>query len=151
MEKDEIVMNLTLAAEYLPESLRSHRDVLIVGGAAMVLDGCTSKITYDIDVIYGVEDAAEHFEMFSIGDAAKEVCHLPKGYEERMVKVGEFENGVTYWRLSKLDIIHTKLQRNDNKDKQDLQRSGWLDLIDWSTLLDICRDEAETNPFLEEM
>lgn len=140
----EVIENLILMDDYAGHIGISKKELFIVGGAAMMLQGCQNKFSSDVDIVNEdlTDSEISFLNSFATNNEAAEVIGLPKGFVERLKELDFGQKTYTYKVASLEDIVATKIGRFDVSDIEDLRNTDILELIDVSLLMSIGEEMA---------
>ncbi|MCL1798631.1 MAG: DUF6036 family nucleotidyltransferase [Eggerthellaceae bacterium] len=120
--------------------------VVIVGGAAFLLSGLTSRnTTYDIDVFMAdraikaifEEDPNLNFRCSAYMES------IPHNYEDRLQRLPIATKVIEYYAPCSEDLAIMKLFRWEDRDVQDLTNPTFLEKLDWNLLNRLAHDPNE--------
>lgn len=123
---------------------RSFR-LVVVGGGALVMLGCLSRSTVDLDVLPGLNeltDLAASYDINSLVSAYTD--HFPHGLEDRLVPLELGTTAVECFAASLEDVVTSKLASDRDTDARDVRRAEVLQTLDWQAL-DIAAAEMESS------
>lgn len=146
--KEEVLENLRLADQYVTKAFPDVKKVnlVVIGGAALILKGFENKSTLDIDSVFRIEGQLSDFlRSFSINSDAADVSILPQGYENRLERLELGLSTLEVNIVSNEDLVISKVGRFDHDDKRDLETTGILDAIDTETLVELGEDLSKNN------
>ena len=127
-------------------------DIVIVGGAALMLFNKNNKMTNDIDVISVSDNKIwPILNTYSMnGRVAAHLDSYSSDMEERLILLDDIKNSnVRYYLCSLEDIVAAKLGANREKDIHDIQNSSIINNIDFSLLDKIIYEELKIDYFSE--
>jgi hypothetical protein len=145
----EVLENLSIADQYIQREFPSIKELelIIIGGAAIILKGFENKVTTDIDTIVELEgEVANYLRSFSINNDASEVYVLPDGYKDRLVEYKSGFKVLKIYLVSDEDLVISKVGRFDQNDKEDLEVTGILDKVNTSKLIELGEQVAIDDP-----
>ncbi len=129
-----IHLDKQLTAKY--KNKKRKFDLIIVGGAALMLKYKLERYTDDIDSLKLEEELnkylRENYDIFRINDRANGVILINPDYKKRLKKlqIDYSFNVLEIFVLNDYDLIISKIGRGYQKDVDDIISSGVLDNID---------------------
>jgi len=134
------LIDLDRAATLLFDERRFR--VVLVGGGAMILLGCLSRATQDLDAIQFPTELVGLMETYDVnGRVTAYLDHFPFNFEDRLVPVDVETQTITFLTASLEDIVVSKLYSNRDTDAVDIRRPEVLDALNWMAL-ELAVDEA---------
>lgn len=132
----EVIENLILMDDFAGQMGFKPKSLFIIGGTAMMLQGCQNKFSSDVDIVNENIDESEleFINSFATNNDAAEVVLIAEDFESRVKKMKFGRKTYTYCVASLEDIVATKIGRFDASDIQDLQVSDILDRVDTNLL-----------------
>lgn len=112
--------------------------LVIVGGAACILQYEVNRYTEDIDVVVG-DFRGFDLQQFGISLVHKDFLNLPDEFVDRLHPVEGFKK-IKVFTLDAIDIILTKLGRGNPKDIEDCKEVMRSSQINIPKLIDIFND-----------
>ena len=129
-----------------------HFDIVIVGGAALMLFNNNGKMTNDIDIIT-VSDSKIWPVLINYSMNGRVTAYLDSyssDMEERYVHIDYINSkNVDYYICSLEDIVAAKLGANRDKDIKDIENPYIYELIDFDVLDKIIYEELKIDYFNE--
>lgn len=115
----------------------------LVGGAALVLLNCISRMTHDGDFIYfAPKELSKIMPKYDFNaNVTAFITMFPDGYLERAKKIELNTKKIDFYVLSLEDLVVSKLSAARDKDLIDIRNSAVLSKINWSKLemlADLC-------------
>ncbi|MDO8881034.1 MAG: DUF6036 family nucleotidyltransferase [Coriobacteriia bacterium] len=121
---------------------RSFR-LIVVGGGALVLLGCLTRATADLDAL---EVPATLIDLAARYDISHRVAayldHFALNLEDRLVQLGIGTTAVICYAASLEDVVAAKLCSGRDTDEADVRRPEVLAQLDWARL-DVVATEVE--------
>lgn len=129
-------------------------NVVLVGGAALMLFKSNDKMTNDIDVFSTSDRKIDKYLFDAVfNDRVKNTSDsFSSDYIDRIIPLDEINVNticLKYYLLSLEDVVASKLYAGRDKDKMDLKNANLKDMIDWSVLDRIVYEEMERDSLNE--
>lgn len=139
MNKDNLEKRLMMFDEeaFLLYSDSSERFVCyLVGGAALMLLDCISRVTHDGDFIYFTpKELSKIMPKYDFNtNVTAFITMFPDGYLERAEKINLNTKKIDFFVLSLEDLVISKLSAARDKDLLDIREAAVLSKINWSKL-----------------
>ena len=158
LDKEKIIKELIALDKRVSREFSNRKrkfQIVIIGGAALLLKHNLNRTTNDIDSLkleYELKKyISENSDLFHINDNCYNIMLKHPDYEERLVEMNinyEFKM-LKIYVMSDYDLIIAKFGRGHREDINDILKSGILDSIErdkldklMSTAIDFC----PTNP-----
>jgi hypothetical protein len=119
---------------------RSFRLVL-VGGGSMVLLGCLTRSTADLDALDVPSELATLLEKYDINCRVRAyISHFAYNLEDRIVPLNLGTRAVECYSASLEDVVASKLYSPRDIDELDIRRPEVLRALDWNRLEHVVAD-----------
>ena len=123
-------------SRYFPDEMF---DVVLAGGAALMLFGANDKITNDIDILKTSNHKIDNylFDYTFNGRVQGITDAFAENYEDRLIPLDEINKNsicLKYHLISLEDVVASKLNAGREKDKIDLKKANLKELINWDIL-----------------
>lgn len=119
---------------------RSFRLVL-VGGGAMVLLGCLSRATSDLDILTPPVELQSLMDEYDLsGRVVAYQDHFAYNLEDRLVTLDLPTKAVECAVASLEDLVASKLHSDRDTDRADVRRPEVLSALDWNMLAEVAED-----------
>jgi len=116
---------------------------VIVGGSALILLGCITRATHDIDVIKCSNKIKNLLGHYGFNERVQTyINNFPYDFEDRFVKLDIPTKRVDFYTAGLEDVVVAKLHSFRDSDWADVTYSDLVAKIDWE-LLHKCAKEAE--------
>lgn len=115
--------------------------LVLVGGGAMVLLGCLTRSTADLDALSVPPDLVSLMAKYDInGRVAAYLDHFAYNLEDRLVALDLGTTVVECYSASLEDVVASKLYSERDSDAQDVRRPEVLEMLDWARLAEVAED-----------
>lgn len=115
--------------------------LVIVGGGAMVLLGCLTRSTADLDALEAPRGLTELMEAYDINRrVVAYLDHFAYNLEDRLVALSLGTTAVECFSASLEDVVASKLYSERFQDERDIRRPEVLEAIDWARLEHVVED-----------
>ena len=122
---------------YPEESFR----IILVGGGAMVLLGCLTRSTADLDALQAPSELVDLMAKYDINcRVTAYLDHFAYNLEGRLVPLNLETTAVECYSASLEDIVASKLYSDRRTDAHDLRRPEVLQELDWNRLDEVAND-----------
>lgn len=122
---------------------------VIVGGSALILLGCITRATHDIDVVKCSNEIRNLLEEYGFNERVQTyINNFPYDFEDRFVKLDIPTERVDFYTASLEDVVVAKLHSFRDNDWADVTYPDLIAKIDWE-LLDKCAKESEKSALNE--
>ncbi|MDZ4168203.1 MAG: DUF6036 family nucleotidyltransferase [Coriobacteriia bacterium] len=119
---------------------RSFR-LIIVGGGALVLMGCISRSTSDLDALSFPPELRELMEQYDINGKAKAYeDEFAYSFEDRIQPIDADTKAVQCFAASLEDVVIAKLHSPRDQDAEDIRDPGVLRMLDWERLDELAQE-----------
>jgi hypothetical protein len=107
----------------------------------MVLLGCLSRATSDLDVLTPSTELQSLMEEFDLsGRVVAYQDHFAYNIEDRLVPLGLPTKAVECTVASPEDLVASKLHSDRDTDRADVRRPEVLSALDWDRLAEVAED-----------
>jgi len=115
--------------------------LVLVGGGAMVLLGCLTRSTADLDALSVPPDLVSLMAKYDInGRVTAYLDHFAYNLEDRLVALDLETTAVECYSASLEDVVASKLYSERDSDAQDVRRPEVLKMLDWTRLAEVAED-----------
>ncbi|TDB37685.1 MAG: hypothetical protein D9V44_06375 [Actinobacteria bacterium] len=115
--------------------------LVLVGGGAMVLLGCLSRSTADLDALLVPRELVDLMAQYDINCR---VTHFAYNLEDRLVHLDLGTTTVECYSASLEDVVASKLHSERDSDAQDVRRPEVLEMLDWERLVEVVEDMRDS-------
>ena len=146
MNRDDLVERLTSLDDYLLSGGCQETELIVVGGAALMLGGMVpaSRVTQDIDIVNAPAQVMEFAPSQDINDDADTFFYyLPQGWRERSIEVPLDLCLLRVLIPSPCDLAVMKLLSGRPQDISDLRLMVCNGTLDLSALMQIIANPLE--------
>lgn len=146
--KQDVLENLQFADMELAQRFPNCKELelIVIGGASMILKGYISRFTVDIDTIVDLEEEVkEVLWHYSINNDSKDVFVLPPDYMFRLQKVNVQFEVLKVYVISDEDLIISKVAGYRERDISDL-KSGIMNKVNSDLLIRLGEQVARHSP-----
>src|SRR5574340_522954 len=118
--------------------------LVFVGGGAMVLLGCLSRATSDLDALLFPQELLALMEEYDLSCRARAyIDQFAPSLEDRLVPIVEGTRSIECYSASLEDLVASKLYSERERDSLDIRRPEVLDALDWNRLADVVNDMGD--------
>ncbi len=115
--------------------------LVLVGGGAMILIGCLTRATADLDALNVPHELVDLMSTYDINcHVAAYVDHFAYSLEDRLVALDLGTTAVECYAASLEDIVASKLYSDRDADAFDIRRPEVLEMLDWQRLAEVADD-----------
>lgn len=119
--------------------------LVLVGGGALVLLGCLTRATADLDALRFPAELLPLMEKYDLsGRVAAYQDQFAYNLEDRVVPLGLATTAVECYAASLEDIVASKLSSQRAVDASDVRRPEVLAALDWDRLAEVTADMADS-------
>jgi hypothetical protein len=136
----EMMLYLLRSFDEYCYKLGARLTLILIGGAAFILEYDLPRYTNDIDIISStvINSKGIDFESFGISIVSVGILNLPSDFQSRLHKINGYWNEI--FALDAIDLILLKLGRGDRKDIEDCKYLIESEQVNINELLRIYED-----------
>ncbi len=119
--------------------------LVLVGGGAMVLLGCLTRSTADLDALQAPRELVSLMAEYDINcRVAAYLDHFAYNLEDRIVPLDLETTSLECYSASLEDVVASKLYSDRDVDARDVRRSEVLEVLDWQRLAEVADDMRDS-------
>lgn len=115
--------------------------LVLVGGSAMILIGCLTRATADLDALNVPHELVDLMVRYDINcRVVAYLDHFAYNLEDRLIPLRLGTTAVECYAASLEDVVASKLYSDRDADAFDVRRPEVVSLLDWRRLADVVED-----------